>query len=61
MKEPRFLREYISYKAKEINNNPFWTSERKAEAIEVNQKVLRLWKRGLITVDEALMEIARNY
>ena len=61
MKEPRFLREYISYKAKEINNNPFWTDERKAEAIEKNQKILRLWKRGLLTIDETLAEIARNY
>lgn len=61
MKEPRFLREYISYKTKEIKSNPFWSDERKAEAIENNQKILRTWKRGLITIDEALAEIARNY
>ena len=41
MKEPRFLREYISYKAKEIKSNPFWSDERKAEAIENNQRILR--------------------
>ncbi len=29
MKEPRFLREYISYKAKQIKSNPFWSDERK--------------------------------
>ena len=61
MKEPRFLREYISYKEKEIKSNPFWSDERKAEAIEKNQKILRLWKRGLLTIDETLAEIARNY
>lgn len=61
MKEPRFLREYISYKAKEIKSNPHWSDERKAEAIETNQKILRTWKKGFITIDEALAEIARNY
>lgn len=61
MKEPRFLREYISYKAKQIKSNPFWSDERKAEAIEANQKILRNWKRGLITIDEAMRCIAENY
>lgn len=61
MKEPRFLREYISYKTKEINSNPFWSDERKAEAIETNQKILKNWKRGLITIDEAMKCIAETY
>lgn len=61
MKEPRFLREYISYKAKQIKSNPFWPDERKAEVIEANQKILRNWKRGLITIDEAMRCIAENY
>lgn len=63
MKEPkyRFVKEYANYKAKQIKNNPFWSDERKAEAIENNQKILRKWKRGLITIDEAMRCIAENY
>lgn len=52
MKEPRFLREYISYKTKQIKSNPFWSDERKAETIEANQRILRLWKRGLLRLPE---------
>lgn len=63
MKEPkyRFVKEYANYKEKQIKSNPFWSNERKAEAIEANQKIIRAWERGLLTIDETLAEIARKY
>ena len=63
MKEPkyRFVKEYANYKEKKIKENPYWSSERKAEAIETNRRILRAWQRGLLTIDETLAEISRNY
>ncbi len=60
-REPRFVREYISYKKRQIKENPFWDDSRKETAYVDIDRVLKNLKRGLITIDEALKSITEIY
>ena len=50
----RFIKEYANYKIKDINNNQIMIKEVKNEKIDKINKVLRLRKNGLITIDETI-------
>ena len=53
----RFIKEYANYKINKIKSNELIKEDLKSEAVEKIQKVLKLEKSGLITVDEAISNI----
>lgn len=55
----RFVREYASWKRKQIRGYALMKEEHKAEKLQAVDRILKLSKRGLITVDEAMKEMAK--
>lgn len=58
MKAERFIREYAAYQKRYIKEKAFFlTEERKKEAVNKVDRVVKIRESGLITVDEALKMI----
>lgn len=55
----RFMKEYASWKRKQIRGYALMKEEYKAEKLQAVDRILRLVKQGLITVDEAMKEMAK--
>ena len=53
-----FVDNYIEYKVQRINNNRLMTDEYKKEKTDALYRILRVFKMGLVTVDETMKSIA---
>lgn len=54
----RFMKEYASWKRKQIRGYALMKDEFKTEKLQMVDRILRAVKQGLITVDEAMKEMA---
>lgn len=54
----RFMKEYASWKRKQIRSYVLMKDEFKTEKLQMVDRILRAVKQGLITVDEAMKEMA---
>lgn len=55
----RFITEYANYKKRHINEDMFLRDDLKAESVARINHVLTACRRGYITLDETMMEIAK--
>lgn len=53
-KVPRFMKEYANFQKQSICNGELIKQDIKDKATENVDKALRIYERGLITVDEAM-------
>ena len=61
MKVERFIKEYASFKKKEIENSEFINKEDKEKVFFEINNVLKLKEKGMITVKEAIKIITNSY
>lgn len=54
----RFMKEYCSYKKRQLTMNWLILKEFREQKIKDIDRVYNLYNRGLITTDEAMREIA---
>lgn len=54
----RFIIEYASWKRRQIQGYELMKEESKAEKLQTVDRIQRAVKQGLITVDEAMKEMA---
>ena len=55
----RFIKEYASYKLKDINSNELMQKKFKDEKIAEINKIVMYKKRGIVSIDEAMNLISK--
>lgn len=59
-KVPRFMKEYAAYRIKEISSNELMSQVAKDKAAKRINATIICYKRGLISIDEAILTILTN-
>ena len=59
-KVPRFMKEYAAYRIKKISSNELMSQVAKDKATKKINDTILCFRRGLITIDEAILTILTN-
>lgn len=59
-KVPRFMKEYAAYRMKKISSSTTMSQVAKDELINRINSTIICYKRGLISIDEAMLTILTN-
>ena len=59
-KVPRFMKEYAAYRIKNISSNELMSQVAKDKAAKKIKDAILCFRRGLISIDEAMLTILTN-